>query len=94
MTAQPADLTERLARCYTGAVHDVLRAMGHRDIVLPPEIKAIAPRQTAEGGPGAISLRESGTRRGQGRRVPKARAAPATSSPAMIAATMNQWPIS
>ena len=43
MTAQPADLTERLARCYTGAVHDVLRAMGHRDIVLPPEIKAIAP---------------------------------------------------
>ena len=43
MTTQPADLTERLARCYTGAVHDVLRAMGHRDIVLPPEIKAIAP---------------------------------------------------
>ena len=38
-----ASLTERLARCYTGAVHDVLRMMGHQNIVLPPEIKAIAP---------------------------------------------------
>ena len=38
-----ASLTERLARCYTGAVHDVLRMMGHENIVLPPEIKAIAP---------------------------------------------------
>jgi regulator of RNase E activity RraA len=37
------DLTERLARCYTGAVHDVLRMMGRHEIVLPPEIKAIAP---------------------------------------------------
>jgi 4-hydroxy-4-methyl-2-oxoglutarate aldolase len=36
-------LTQRLAKCYTGAVHDVLRMMGHDDIVLPPEIKAIAP---------------------------------------------------
>jgi len=36
-------LTDRLARCYTGAVHDVLRMMGHEDIVLPPGIKAIAP---------------------------------------------------
>jgi 4-hydroxy-4-methyl-2-oxoglutarate aldolase len=36
-------LTERLAACYTGAVHDVLRMMGHEDIVLPPSIKAIAP---------------------------------------------------
>jgi 4-hydroxy-4-methyl-2-oxoglutarate aldolase len=36
-------LTERLERCYTGAVHDVLRMMGHENIVLPPAIKAIAP---------------------------------------------------
>jgi len=36
-------LTERLAACYTGAVHDVLRMMGHDNIVLPHEIKAIAP---------------------------------------------------
>jgi regulator of RNase E activity RraA len=38
-----ASLTERLERCYTGAVHDVLRMMGHENIVLPPAIKAIAP---------------------------------------------------
>jgi len=37
------ELTERLARCYTGAVHDVLRMMGHENIVLPPAIKSIAP---------------------------------------------------
>jgi regulator of RNase E activity RraA len=36
-------LTERLERCYTGAVHDVLRMMGHENIVLPSVIKAIAP---------------------------------------------------
>ena len=36
-------LTERLGACYTGAVHDVLRMMGHDNIVLPPGIKAIAP---------------------------------------------------
>ena len=36
-------LTERLAACYTGAVHDVLRMMGFEHIVLPNEIKAIAP---------------------------------------------------
>jgi len=38
-----AALTARLAACYTGAVHDVLRMMGHDNIVLPPDIKAIAP---------------------------------------------------
>jgi 4-hydroxy-4-methyl-2-oxoglutarate aldolase len=38
-----ATLTERLERCYTGAVHDVLRMMGHEHVVLPPAIKAIAP---------------------------------------------------
>src|SRR6476646_9846734 len=36
-------LTERLAHCYSGAVHDVLRMMGHEQVVLPPSIKAIAP---------------------------------------------------
>ena len=36
-------LTARLFACYTGAVHDVLRMMGHDNIVLPSEIKAIAP---------------------------------------------------
>ena len=38
-----ASLIERLAACYTGAVHDVLRMMGHEHIVLPPAIKAIEP---------------------------------------------------
>ncbi|HVS57473.1 MAG TPA: RraA family protein [Casimicrobiaceae bacterium] len=37
------ELSDRLARCYTGAVHDVLRMMGYDNIVLPHEIKAIAP---------------------------------------------------
>jgi regulator of RNase E activity RraA len=37
------DLRARLAACYSGAVHDVLRAMGHHDIVLPPDIKALLP---------------------------------------------------
>ena len=45
--ADPGDpmrsLIERLGRCYTGAVHDVLRMMGRDNIVLPPAIKAIAP---------------------------------------------------
>jgi 4-hydroxy-4-methyl-2-oxoglutarate aldolase len=36
-------VTERLERCYTGAVHDVLRMMGREHVVLPPAIKAIAP---------------------------------------------------
>jgi regulator of RNase E activity RraA len=36
-------ITERLAACYTGAVHDVLRMMAHDNVVLPPPIKAIAP---------------------------------------------------
>ena len=35
--------TARLQACYTGAVHDVLRMMGHDNIVLPPAIKALAP---------------------------------------------------
>src|SRR5947208_17097933 len=38
-----ATLIERLAACYTGAVHDVLRMLGHDNFVLPPDIKAIAP---------------------------------------------------
>ena len=36
-------VTDRLARCYTGAVHDVLRMMEFERIAVPPDIKAIAP---------------------------------------------------
>jgi len=43
------NLKERLARCYTGAVHDVLRMMGHENIVLPAEIKPIAPSMRVAG---------------------------------------------
>ena len=35
------DLTARLARCYTGAMHDVLRAMGRDNCVLPPNIRPL-----------------------------------------------------
>ena len=44
-----ATLVSRLARCYTGTVHDVLRMMGHENIVLPPEIKPIDPTMRVAG---------------------------------------------
>jgi regulator of RNase E activity RraA len=44
-----ATLIERLGRCYTGAVHDVLRMMGHENITLPPAVKAIDPRTRLAG---------------------------------------------
>jgi 4-hydroxy-4-methyl-2-oxoglutarate aldolase len=43
------NIIERLARCYSGAVHDVLRAMGHEDVVLPPTIKSIDPGKRLAG---------------------------------------------
>jgi regulator of RNase E activity RraA len=55
-------LTERLAAVTTGAVHDVLRMMGHDDIVLPPAIKAIAPG-TRLAGPSGRSRATSTARR-------------------------------
>jgi 4-hydroxy-4-methyl-2-oxoglutarate aldolase len=36
-------LSTRLAACYTGAVHDVLRARGVSNCALPAEIKATVP---------------------------------------------------
>jgi regulator of RNase E activity RraA len=36
-------LVERLARTYTGVVHDVMRAMGLKDFTLPPAIRPLAP---------------------------------------------------
>jgi len=47
--SQPAALIDQLAACYTGAVHDVLRGMGHEHIVLPPSIKALQPGQKLAG---------------------------------------------
>jgi 4-hydroxy-4-methyl-2-oxoglutarate aldolase len=38
-----APLTDRLEACYSGVVHDVMRAMGLRDFTLPPDIRPIMP---------------------------------------------------
>ena len=42
-------LTARLEHCYTGAVHDVLRELGHDNVVLPPAIKALIPETRLAG---------------------------------------------
>ena len=42
-------LAHRLEKTYTGAVHDVLLAMGHRDCVLPPEIRPLDPYRRLAG---------------------------------------------
>jgi len=47
--ARMPTLIDRLAGCYTGAVHDVLRAMGHDDFVLPHDIKPLAPETRLAG---------------------------------------------
>lgn len=43
------DLTERLSKCYTGAVYDVMRAMGRADCVLPPTITGLDPETRVAG---------------------------------------------
>ena len=43
------DLTKRLATCYAAAVHDVLRAMGHPNCVLPHAIKPLDPTKKLAG---------------------------------------------
>ncbi len=42
-------LTDRLERCYTGVVHDVMRAMGLRDFTFPPELRPIMPERAMAG---------------------------------------------
>ena len=42
-------ITERLSRCYSGVVHDVMRGMGLADFTLPPELRPILPEQTMAG---------------------------------------------
>ena len=36
-------LTERLERCYTGIIHDTMRAMGLKDFTLPPALRPLLP---------------------------------------------------
>jgi 4-hydroxy-4-methyl-2-oxoglutarate aldolase len=43
------ELTLRLSACYTGVIHDVMRAMGLKDFTLPPEIRPILPDITLTG---------------------------------------------
>jgi 4-hydroxy-4-methyl-2-oxoglutarate aldolase len=43
MIPEPDNLAERLEACYAAAVHDVLRAMGHGNCVLPSAIKPLDP---------------------------------------------------
>jgi 4-hydroxy-4-methyl-2-oxoglutarate aldolase len=43
------DLVERLAKTYTGVVHDVMRGMGLRDFTLPPTIRPLDPDQVLAG---------------------------------------------
>ena len=43
------DFSDRLAACYTGVVHDVMRGMGLRNFTLPPELRPILPEQPLAG---------------------------------------------
>ena len=43
------NLTKRLEKCYAAAVHDVLRAMGHPNCVLPHTIKPLDPKRKLAG---------------------------------------------
>ncbi len=49
MPSHARSLIARLGACYTGAVHDVMRAMGYDDFVLPHDIRAIDPRTRLAG---------------------------------------------
>ena len=49
MGAMSETLTDRLARCYTGVVNDVMRAMGLRDFTLPPELTPLFPGRRIAG---------------------------------------------
>lgn len=43
------EITERLEKCYTGVVHDVLRGMGQRDFTLPSYLRPIMPERAMAG---------------------------------------------
>ncbi|MBC7645556.1 MAG: RraA family protein, partial [Pseudopedobacter sp.] len=42
-------LAQRLEKCYTGAVYDVLRALGYPHQVLPNSIRPLDPTRSAAG---------------------------------------------
>jgi 4-hydroxy-4-methyl-2-oxoglutarate aldolase len=43
------ELAERLERCYTGVIHDVMRALGLRHFTLPPELRPLLPEKRMAG---------------------------------------------
>ncbi|MFO1219517.1 MAG: RraA family protein [Burkholderiaceae bacterium] len=47
--APAPSLTERLERCYTGVVHDVMRGMGLANFTLPPELRPLLPERALAG---------------------------------------------
>ncbi|WP_315831706.1 RraA family protein [Bradyrhizobium prioriisuperbiae] len=49
MTSNTISITDRLQQCYTGVVHDVMRAMGLRDFTLPAELRPILPDKAMAG---------------------------------------------
>jgi regulator of RNase E activity RraA len=51
------DLVERLAKTYTGVVHDVMRAMGLREFTLPPDIRPLFPEEALAGVVATVSGR-------------------------------------
>src|SRR3954468_6824554 len=42
-------ITDRLSKCYSGVVHDVMRAAGLRDFTLPPELRPLFPERRLAG---------------------------------------------
>lgn len=42
-------LTDRLGQCYTGVLNDVMRGLGLRNFVLPPEIRPLFPERKLAG---------------------------------------------
>jgi 4-hydroxy-4-methyl-2-oxoglutarate aldolase len=51
------ELVERLAKTYTGVVHDVMRTMGLRDFTLPPGIRPLFPEHVLAGVVATVSGR-------------------------------------
>jgi 4-hydroxy-4-methyl-2-oxoglutarate aldolase len=49
MTDGDSELTARLERCYTGILNDVMRKIGLRNFVLPPEIRPLFPDRPLAG---------------------------------------------
>lgn len=45
----PDEITMRLSECYSGIVHDVMRAMGFRDFTLPPDLRPLFPGEKLAG---------------------------------------------